>query len=362
VKPLVTFALFGSNQEEFMADAVAGALAQTYSPLRLIFSDDCSTDGTFGIMKSAAARYGGPHQIVLNRNKSNLGFAGHVNCVSRLVRGGLMVVAAGDDISLPCRTATLVEAWESSGRTAGLIHSRVSHINQAGEEIRHPHFHDPSEPTGHFTEQRVTPSSYVDTLKPPIFGCSEAFSLSLAEVFGDLPTDLTHEDNVLMLRALLVGGVLYVDRPVVKYRMHGSNSYNAEQRIAATWESIKAEEERTRRNFAMRAVMHRVFCGDLTTAYNKGMIGKEEFLKARAIGEHHERLNSLLEHFMACDILRRPWTLLQVARAGAPAARVRKLLLRLLPAPAWQAAKLLRGRLHYGLWPGRPRHAAHRLL
>ena len=43
-RPLVTFALFAYNQEKYIREAVEGAFAQTYAPLEIILSDDCSTD------------------------------------------------------------------------------------------------------------------------------------------------------------------------------------------------------------------------------------------------------------------------------------------------------------------------------
>ena len=48
--PLVTFALFTYNQERYVREAVEGVLAQTYEPLEIIISDDCSTDMTFSII------------------------------------------------------------------------------------------------------------------------------------------------------------------------------------------------------------------------------------------------------------------------------------------------------------------------
>ena len=41
--PLVTFALFAYNQERYVREAVEGAFAQTYQPLEIILSDDCSS-------------------------------------------------------------------------------------------------------------------------------------------------------------------------------------------------------------------------------------------------------------------------------------------------------------------------------
>ncbi len=60
-KLLVTFALFSYNQERFIREALRGALAQTYSPLQIVISDDCSQDRTFKIIQEQAAGSGQRH-------------------------------------------------------------------------------------------------------------------------------------------------------------------------------------------------------------------------------------------------------------------------------------------------------------
>ena len=59
-RPLVTFLQFSYNLEHFIREAVEGAFAQTYSPLQIILSDDCSTDKTFEITRAMAASTADP--------------------------------------------------------------------------------------------------------------------------------------------------------------------------------------------------------------------------------------------------------------------------------------------------------------
>ena len=75
-RPLITFALFAYNQEAYVREAIEGAFAQTYEPLEIILSDDCSTDRTFEIMQEMAAAYRGPHRVRVNLNPVNLGVGG----------------------------------------------------------------------------------------------------------------------------------------------------------------------------------------------------------------------------------------------------------------------------------------------
>lgn len=57
-------------------------------------------------------------KIILNRNQKNLGLINHVNKLFEVSSGDLMVVAAGDDISLSDRVECLVDAFNQSGKKA----------------------------------------------------------------------------------------------------------------------------------------------------------------------------------------------------------------------------------------------------
>ena len=109
--PLVTFALFAYNQEKFIREAVEGAFAQTYEPLEIILSDDCSTDRTFEIMQEMAAAYHGPHRVRAVQTPHNLGVVQHVLLRGREAAGDIVVLAAGDDISLPERVTRHVPCY-----------------------------------------------------------------------------------------------------------------------------------------------------------------------------------------------------------------------------------------------------------
>src|SRR5258706_790207 len=99
-RPLLPFVVATFNQEAYVRQAITNAFAQTYSPLEIIISDDCSRDRTFIIASEMAATYKGPHTIRLNRNPTNFGIGGHVNRIMELCRGALVIAAAGDEVCL----------------------------------------------------------------------------------------------------------------------------------------------------------------------------------------------------------------------------------------------------------------------
>lgn len=132
-RPLVTFVLVTYNQQELVREAVEGVFAQTYSPLEIVLSDDCSPDGTFAILEEMAAAYTGPHQVRAVRTPGNLGIIQHVLMRGREAQGEIVVMGAGDDVSKPERVARLVEAFTSG---VGAAYSLCDIIDESGGLIR----------------------------------------------------------------------------------------------------------------------------------------------------------------------------------------------------------------------------------
>ena len=59
-----------------------GAFSQTYEPLEIILSDDCSSDRTFEIIEEMAREYQGPHLVKERRGERNVGVIDHVISVA----------------------------------------------------------------------------------------------------------------------------------------------------------------------------------------------------------------------------------------------------------------------------------------
>lgn len=211
-KPLsVTFFLFSYNQEKYIEDACRAALAQTYSPLEIVFSDDCSSDKTFELIERIAQDYRGPHQIKLNRNQHNLGLIGHVNKSFEISSCDLMIVAAGDDISLPDRVECLVAAFNRSGEKAMVIHSSVTKINDFNSELG---IWIPP-----VIDRPMTSDELADSQSLYI-GATAAWSRSLYNEFGPIVFKDAYEDLVLGFRAAIKDSLVYVDKPLVRYRVN----------------------------------------------------------------------------------------------------------------------------------------------
>jgi glycosyltransferase involved in cell wall biosynthesis len=213
-RPLVSFVLFAYNHETYICEAMKAALAQTYSPLEIIISDDCSADNTFSIVREMARCYCGPHDLIIRQNSSNIGFAAHINVLMTLVRGDLIVVAAGDDISFPERVNVVVQCWLSGGRESGSIFSRFQVVNESGKVTRDdvPSY-----------QKRVTLADRdfgkTRSMTVGTSGCAHAWTRDLFEFFGPINERILHEDITIPLRSLMIGSVTFLPDILVSYRM-----------------------------------------------------------------------------------------------------------------------------------------------
>ncbi len=217
-RPLVSFVLFTFNQEPYVRLAVAAALAQTYEPLEIIISDDASSDRTAAVIAEALDGYAGPHQVSFLRNPCNLGLIGHVNKLCNLARGDLIVVAAGDDISHPERVQRQVEAFLQEPGRVHSVHSAVMKIDLQGR------------PLGLWTPPILQTDNSPEQLMfrlNGVIGATHAWSRAAWQHFGPIRVAGTYEDLVMVFRAALLGGVRYIDAPLVDYRWGSGISTSA---------------------------------------------------------------------------------------------------------------------------------------
>jgi glycosyltransferase involved in cell wall biosynthesis len=217
--PLVTFVLVAYNQEKFIRSAVEGAFSQTYQPLEIILSDDSSTDGTFEIMREMADSYGGPHRVRAIRNEENIGVVRHCLRVGKMASGDVVIIAAGDDISVPERTASLITAFDD---TTGAAYSLLSIIDDVGNEIVP------------LSERQYlnfgTPTLYLRDKEKDfhaVMGCSAAYRKWAFNIPINLTLTERGEDKILALYVSLMGAeIKRIDSPLVRYRHHSGSMTN----------------------------------------------------------------------------------------------------------------------------------------
>jgi glycosyltransferase involved in cell wall biosynthesis len=246
------------NQEGFIREAVTGAFAQTYSPLEIILSDDCSSDRTFEIMQEMATAYQGPHRLILNRSPRNLGIANHLNHVVQMSHGELLVGSAGDDVSFPERTEQTVAAWQSESPRPLSLFSNAIVMDEKGQG-QGALFEAGWRDSHNRQAAPITLRSYVW-----VIGATHAFSPELFKRFGPIDPSVRQEDYVLAFRARWLGDIRYLPSPLVQYRRHPQNAYDMH--------SNQLADGSTRKHLDNRIACAKQNLKDLDTARRAGLV------------------------------------------------------------------------------------------
>jgi len=213
--PRVSIVLLAYNQAGLVLEAARSCLAQDCPPIEIVMSDDASGDDTHVRLLAAAAGYNGPHQVIVRRNERNLGIGEHYNLLLQIASGDLIVTSAGDDISTPDRVRRLVDAWDANGRSADLIASHVIDMDREGR------LHDL------IRVDDLSPYKTVDDWlrkRPYVIGAGHAFTRRMMDRFGPMLPGIAYEDQIMAFRAILGGGAITVNLPLVHYRRGGASA------------------------------------------------------------------------------------------------------------------------------------------
>lgn len=269
--PLLTFALFSYNQEKYIRDAVKGALSQTYSPLEIILSDDASTDDTFDEIMKLARTYSGPHKLTVLRNERNLGLMGHINSLSRIWNGEIIIFAAGDDISNPFRSDRIAQCFHTN-HPKYAVFSDLDYIGEC-----------PPNSVGAQAEHRISDTELLLNGGGIGLGATYAYRRECFDKFPTIESNLKSEDRILPWRAQILGGIGYISEPLVSYRVH--NESLSRSKLHNPWPARLREDHLS------------MVRNDTIAAYNAGMMDTRRKYSALYVIDRVRRHWDTIEYF-----------------------------------------------------------------
>ena len=123
------------NHQEFIGAAIDSVLAQDYENLEIVVGDDCSKDGTWGIVLDYRSRF--PEVIKAFRNERNLGITGNCNEVLKRCTGRYIAFYAGDDLFSSGKIRKQVEIMETDPLVVLCYHDVEVFNSQTDETVRH---------------------------------------------------------------------------------------------------------------------------------------------------------------------------------------------------------------------------------
>lgn len=216
MNPLVTCILLAYNHEQFIESAIKGLLEQDYDNIEFIISDDSSSDNTYDIICAATKSHLAIKNIILNQNEENLGLVKHFNKLVSMAKGTIIVVAAGDDISLKSRVSKTVDIFSKNENVTFIsfndnVIDSNGNVTSEGDRVKY---------TG---IRKFDLNDFISAKPIPFSGASRAFRKEIYDTFGDLDPNSLTEDTPYIIRGLIMGQTAISSDIGICYRKHDNN-------------------------------------------------------------------------------------------------------------------------------------------
>jgi hypothetical protein len=215
-KPLISVIIACYNQERFVAEAIDGILSQTYRPLEVVIVDDCSPDRTAEIIQAKLAEHPSRSDIRFVRNQENMTARGVCKIGFSQTKGDFVMIGCGDDIWLPDMIAEFAQIWTEE--KVSYVVANASYIDDNSKPLNRT-FRDPAVRADDSFETLAR-----DGVNACCFGPAVGLERELYATFGWPPAYLGAVDIMLPFYAYLLKGARFIEKPLLKYRVHARNT------------------------------------------------------------------------------------------------------------------------------------------
>ncbi len=300
--PKLSYVLLSHNREKYIRAAIESAFAQDYEgELEYIFSDDCSTDRTFEIIKECVAAYKGNRRVVVTQTPRNLRLAEHTNYAISYATGEWIIRADDDDISSLSRCQIIGCAILRYPNVKFIATSYLNFKDAHVDEI----YKRSSLPVREIESEYLC-SIFDHKLSTPLFANKfyfKAWHIDVYRQFEALPQKADYVDDYFCYhRGCILGPALYItSSPLVFARIDcGNQSLGEYSSRNRGYRSIIAHEQFVDRYFNTSCKpMHILY--DELVRYTQKHFTNEQKKISQAF------LSSLKEHVKSYDDYRYFW-------------------------------------------------------
>jgi glycosyltransferase involved in cell wall biosynthesis len=207
---IISALLVTYNHERFVLDAIKSIFNQTKPADELIIADDGSTDKTVDIIEEYLK---GANKQICNITRlyspENRGIMENVQWAVDHSKGDMIAFFAGDDISHEQKLEICEKCFDEYPSASCVVGS-YDIINTDGQII------------GEMTYPNQYYQNFMETVRcgrVPFspFGC--VYHRRIWDIYGPMPKDLPNEDDQLMFRALICGGIAISSKKTALYRV-----------------------------------------------------------------------------------------------------------------------------------------------
>ena len=223
--PKLSYVLLSHNREKYIRAAIESAFAQDYEgELEYIFSDDCSTDRTFEIIKECVANYKGSRRVVVTQTPHNLHLAGNTNHAVQFVQSDWVIRADDDDFSSVDRCALIGQAIARHPE-ARYVTTRAVHFTDEQELVYLNESRTQRLTKPEIKETRIAENSIDDTKFHLISVSYKAWHMDVFRVFGPIHEQGYYVDDLTCFyRASILGSGLHICNCVTVFMRDGSKN------------------------------------------------------------------------------------------------------------------------------------------
>jgi hypothetical protein len=215
----ISVAMCTYNGEKFLDEQLRSIASQTMLPSELVICDDGSTDSTPDIVADFAQS--APFSVRFVQNPKNLGSTRNFEQAISLCRGDYIALSDQDDWWTPDKLEVSFKTLRDSDAggvfSDGLLMDQESKLTGGSlwAVVRFDNMRDIS----HFSER----DSGIATLLRGnvVTGATVVFRSSLRELFLPFPKEWIH-DGWLAWALVLQSRLVPVERPLIRYRVHGT--------------------------------------------------------------------------------------------------------------------------------------------
>eukprot|EP01132_Coremiostelium_polycephalum_P010412 gene10412-12785_t len=201
------------NGAKYIEEQLKSILMQLGPHDELIIVDDCSTDMT--LQKIGLFRDG---RIKLTVNEKNSGVVKSFEKAINLSSNDIIYLSDQDDLWAQNKVSEINRIFQDESAVT-LVMSNASIIDGNGAELDKLFYNDD------FT------SSFLKNLKSNSFlGCCMVFNKKAVKGIFPFPKEVPMHDYWISINHILYGKIIFINKPLVKYRRHGNNVFSQIQK------------------------------------------------------------------------------------------------------------------------------------
>lgn len=205
------------NGEKYLKKQIDSILNQTYSNIRLIISDDSSTDRTKEIIKEYEKK---DNRITTYYQENNLGYINNFEFLLTKVESNIYMLSDQDDIWLPNKVENTYNFLQK--QNADMVFTDLIVVDEK-EEVINKSFNNLMNLTKKIN--KTINSKEIVYLYNCVTGCTIMGTSKLINKILPIPTNSKHvlHDHWIALVSSMNGKIAYLPEGTIKYRQHNNN-------------------------------------------------------------------------------------------------------------------------------------------